>query len=120
MIIRQLDEDGDWTFGKGKNNYVKNNEAVVLNINTRLGSHLGDCFFDLGAGIDWFNFLGSKDQTALNLAIAAVILNTADVTGILQLVLRLSESRNFTVTYRVQTVYSTAASIYQYNLNGIG
>jgi hypothetical protein len=67
--VRQIDDDGDWLFGKGQNDYVRANTSVVQNINTRLGSFLGDCFFDLGAGIDWFNLLGTKDQVALNLSI---------------------------------------------------
>lgn len=118
--VRQVDDDGDWLFGKGQNDYVVSNTAVAQNINTRLGSFLGDCFFDLGGGIDWFNLLGTKDQVSLNLSISAVILNTLNVTGILQLTTSLSDERVFTVTYRVQTSYSTAASVFQFDLNGIG
>lgn len=121
MRVRQIDTEHDWLFGKGQNDYVAANRAVVQNIDTRLSSFLGDCFFDLGAGLDWFGFLGgSKDQTALALNISAVILNTTDVTGILQLGINLSSDRNLTVTYKVQTTYSTASSIFQYDLNGIG
>ncbi len=119
-IVRQIDDDGDWLFGKGQNDYVRSNKSVVQNINTRLGSFLGDCFFDLGAGLDWFNLLGAKDQLTLNLSISAVILNTPFVTGIQQLTATLSPERVFTVTYRVQTTYSSAAGIFQLDSNGIG
>lgn len=120
MRVRQLDENHDWLFGKGQNDYLRANAAIVQNINTRLQSFLGDCFFDLTAGVDWFNLLGSKDQVSLNLAISAVILNTQNVIGILQLSAALSAARDFTVRYRVQTSYSSAAGIFQFDTNGIG
>ncbi len=120
MRVRALDSDHDWTFGKGRNDYLSDNRAVVQNINTRLSSFLGDCFFDLGAGIDWFTFLSSKNQAGLALAISSTILNTADVTGINQLTMNLDErNRVFSVSYEVQTVYSRASSVFQFDLNGI-
>lgn len=116
MKVRALDASGDWTFGQGRNNYLNGNAAVVQDINTRLNSLLGDCFFDLGAGIDWLNLLGQTNQLALNLAISAMILNTNNVTGLLQLATNLSRTtRAFSVAYRVQTIYSTASSSLQYD-----
>lgn len=111
MRVRQVDIDNDWLFGKGQNDYLRDNAAILQNIKTRLYSFLGDCFFDIGAGIDWFNLLGNKDQTALNLSISAVIMNTSGVTGLLQLSSTLShDSRRFLVQYRVSTVYSTSVT----------
>ncbi len=119
MRVRAIDGNHDFTFGKGRNNYMQANSAVVQNINTRLSSFLGDCFFDLGAGIDWFNLLGAKDQTALNLAISAVILNTVDVTGIQQIAINLDVARNLMVQYRVQTIYSRTTGTFQFDQNGV-
>lgn len=119
MRVRALDATGDWLFGKGQNDYVVNNAAIAQNINTRLSSFLGNCFFDLGAGIDWFNLLGAKNQTALNLAITTVILNTEGVTGLLQLSQNLNVARNFSITYKVQTIYSTASNTFVFD-NSIG
>jgi hypothetical protein len=119
MIIRALDSNGDWTYGKGKNNYNSGNSAVAEDIQTRLSSFLGDCFFDTGAGIDWFNLLGGKDQLALNLAVSAVILNTSNVTGLLQLSIVLNrQSRAIVIQYKVQTTYSQITNTFQYDLNG--
>lgn len=120
MRVRALDVDHDWTFGKGRNNYFVNNAAIVQNINTRLNSFLGDCFFDLNAGIDWFNLLGAKDQVALNLAVSAVILNTRNVTGIKQLSLTVSANRNITIRYQVNTTYSTLTSTFQFDQSTLG
>lgn len=119
MIVRALDNNHDWTFGAGLNNYLRGLAAIVQNINTRLSEFLGDCFFAQQNGIDWFNLLGGKNQTAIQLAAAAVILNTQNVTGILQLSISLSVTRQLTIAYQVQTTYGTASQIYQYNLGGI-
>lgn len=120
MIVRQIDVNHDWTFGQGKNNFITTNPAIVQDINTRLLEFLGNCFFNLAAGIDWFSLLGGKNQTALNLAVSAVILNTQNVTGLLQLSVTLSTARNLTIAYRVQTTYSVFTATFQYDLNGIG
>lgn len=119
MRVRAIDVNHDWLFGKGQNDYVRNLYAVIQNINTRLNSFLGDCFFDNGAGVDWFNLLGGKDQISLNLAISSVILNTQDVTGINQLSVAVSSARNITVTYTVQTSYSSASATFQLDPNAL-
>lgn len=121
MRVRALDGNGDFTYGKGRNNYLKDNAAIAQNIDTRLSSFLGDCFFDLGAGIDWFTFLGSKDQAGLNLAISTVILNTDGVTGILQLRTELDPAtRDFSIQYDVLTTYSSVANQFRFDQNPTG
>lgn len=108
MRTRLLDEDGDWSFGKGQNDYLSGTSAVVQSIRTRLLSFLGDCFFDTAAGIDWYTRLGAKDDIPLKLDISAIILNTPEVTGLLEVQSNLDPaSRGLTVQYVVQTVYST-------------
>lgn len=104
--VRAIDGTGDWTFGKGKNDYLSGNDAIAQNIATRLRSFLGDCFFDLTAGIDWFNLLGRKNQLALELQIKTVIFNTDGVTGLITVATLLDGGRTLTVTYNVQTVFS--------------
>lgn len=110
MITRALDSDHDWTFGTSLNNYLRNKTAVIQNIDTRLNEFLGDCFFNLKAGINWFNLLGNKDQVALNIAIAGTILNTAQVIGIKQLSATL-RGTNFYVSYVVETTYGQQAAL---------
>lgn len=112
MIVRALDADHDWTFGKGRNNYLRNVDAIQQTIETRLLSFLGDCFFDVTAGIDWFGLLGGKNRQALELAIAAVILNTEGVTALVTLDTDLDPiTRLFTATYVVNTTFSGIASL---------
>jgi len=106
MIFRDLDVNGDFTFGKGVNNYTQRNQAIGLNIKTRLFSWFGDCFFDQLAGVDWYNRLGSKNQRELLEAdIRRIILQSEGVTGILTFD-TIVENREFTANYSVQTVFS--------------
>lgn len=117
MRVRALDVNGDWTFGKGQNDYLTKNPAIAQNIRTRLLSFLGDCFFDLGAGVDWFTFLGSKDETALNLAVFSAILNTRDVTGVKQVNSILNRTtRKITIQFQVQTVYSVLSGQFSFDV----
>jgi hypothetical protein len=109
MIVRALDVNGDWTFGKGKNNYLSGTPAIVQNISTRLNSYLGDCFFALDAGIDWFNLLGSKNQIALELAVRKVIMSTDGVVRLVDASFDLDHTtRRITMRYTVETIYTVA------------
>ncbi len=107
MIMRALDVDHDFTFGKGRNNYLRRVDAIEQDIETRLLSFLGDCFFDVVAGIDWFGRLGGKNRAILELDIAATILNTPGVTALVQLSSTLDPiTRLLSVSYVVNTIYS--------------
>ncbi len=108
MIISNLDKDGDWMFGNGLGNYLTQNAAIGLNIKTRLKSWVGDCFFDTGAGIDWTNRLGSKNQRALlELDLRRVILRSFGVTSIVTFDTVVVD-RSFTANYEVNTIYTKA------------
>ncbi len=107
MIVRAIDGDNDWLFGKGRNDYQSNSRAISQNIKTRLQSFLGDCFFAINAGLDWFNLLGSKNQVALELAINAIILNTVGVTSLISSEVTLDPiTRRITLSYVVNTVFT--------------
>lgn len=116
--VRALDSNGDFTFGAGTSNYLVGNAAIGQNINTRLAAVLGNCFFDLASGINWFNLLGTVGPnavTALNIAISTTILNTSQVTGLLQLSSNLtSGNREFSCSYKVQTVYSALSNSFSF------
>lgn len=106
MIFRNLDSDGDWTFGRGLGNYITDDAAIALNIRTRIYSWVGDCFFDEAAGIDWTNRLGSKDQRDLLEAdLRRIILQSFGVRGIISFDTSL-EDRRFTGNYNIITIFS--------------
>ena len=106
MIFRNLDQNGDWTFGHGKSNYATGNLAVGLNLKTRLLSWVGDCFFDMKAGIDWTNRLGSKNQQTLLAAdIQRITQQSFGITSITSFNARLA-ARAFTAQEAVNTYLS--------------
>ncbi len=105
LRVRALDSHGDWTWGKGRNNYKIQNAMVAQNLQTRLLCQLGDCFFDLPSGIDWFNLMGGKDLVQFALDVKTIILNTNYVTGIIELSANLDNTRKRTLSYRVSTVF---------------
>jgi hypothetical protein len=107
MIVRALDSNHDWTFGKGKNNFYSGLDAVVQSIDTRLHSFLGDCFFSTQDGIDWFHLLGGKNRIAITNAINTTILNTQGVTGVVEISINVDNNRLMTAKYKATTVYST-------------
>lgn len=116
MIVRAIDSNADWNFGKSLNDYISGNMQIQQDIRTRLLSFLGNCFFATTDGINWYGLLGYKNNLALTLAISAAILNTNGVTGMLQLNVSLNANRQFFISYEVQTVYSTTGDVFQYNL----
>ena len=108
MIIRNLDSAHDWTFGQGTGNYLTGNPAIGLNIETRVLSWLGDCFFDTGAGIDWANRLGSKNQRKLLEAdLRRIILQSIGVTGIVTFSTSVV-GRAFSASYTINTIFSAS------------
>lgn len=110
MIIRNLNGNHDWTFGYGLSNYISGNMAIGLNIETRILSWVGDCFFDTTAGIDWANRLGSKNQRALlESDLRRIILQSYGVTGIVSFDTVLT-GRAFSASYTINTIFSQGYS----------
>ncbi len=101
MRVRSIDSDNDWLFGKGQNDYKTSTLAIGQSIQTRLQSFLGDCFFALADGLDWFNLIGSKNLIKLKLDVGTTILNTSGVLKIISVDFNLDSSRMLTMTYKV-------------------
>ena len=106
MIIRALDLNGDWTFGKGKSSYKKDLAGLKQNLKTRLLEWKGDCFFDSGAGVDWYNRLAKRSQiNPLIDEVRVVILKTDGIIEVLNIDYDLDSDRNLTINYSIKTVY---------------
>ena len=108
MIFRGINEDSDWNFGKGKQTYFINAQAIATNIKTRLLSFFGDCFFDTQAGIDWIRLLSSSGTaTEIKLSCRASILQAYGVIRINRLdVVYDREERTINITYDIDTIYT--------------
>jgi len=107
MKVRAIDENNDWTFGRGLQDYKQDDKAISQNTKTRLLSFYGDCFFDLTAGIDWFNLLSRGTENLLTLAIKQSIINTEGVVGINNADVNFDRmSRHITLKYDIKTTFS--------------
>jgi hypothetical protein len=107
MKTRSLDDNHDWTFGKGRQNFLREAAAVRQRILTRLWLFLGDCFFDMGAGVDWWNLMGGKSEAAIIAQTRAVILETEGVIRLNSLsATRDPSTRAIRLSYNVDTIYT--------------
>ncbi len=107
MIIRALDTDHDWTFGRGKSDYNRDQKAIAENVQTRLFSFLNDCFFDITAGIDWFRLLGKKDmQNEIVLNCRAIVLQSEGVVRINSLSVSVTETRRIFIQMSIDTIFT--------------
>lgn len=108
MLFRNLDDDHDWCFGKGLEDLTTGDTAIGLNIETRILSWVGDCFWDMEAGIDWSNRIGGKNvKELLDLELRRLIIQSQEVTGLVDFVIT-QQGRNFTAAYTVNTIYGSA------------
>ena len=109
MIFRNLDASGDWTFGNGRQDYLRREDAIELNVATRLRSFLNDCFWALDAGVDWWNLLGSKNPNAQ----VNIIIQTRQVIAESYGVVRINSvtastdraTRQLSVTYNIDDIF---------------
>lgn len=107
-IFRKLDDNWDWTFGKGIQNYGDNKISAMQNIKSRLLSVKYDCFFDLTSGVDWFNILSQRGQFAkdvVEINIRLCILQSLYVTEITDLQITYNQDRSITAQYTVNTIF---------------
>lgn len=104
-IIRANDENNDWIFGLGKNAYKANNDAIAQDIQTKVQEWIGDCFFNLTAGIDWLNRFADGNSERLEQEIRSLILKVDGVVNVNNLSIDLT-NRDFIASYDVQTVYT--------------
>jgi len=112
MILRATTKTNDWLFGKGLQDYFFNEAAIEANIRTKLLEWVGNCYFNLLAGIDWRNRLDVGQQQALVVEIKQLVLQCYGVISILVFQANfISKTRMDNITMTLQTIYSPSASI---------
>jgi len=106
MKIRALDENKDWTFGKGLQNYKIQSDAINQDIETAIKEWKGDCFFANNNGVDWKNRLEKGQKKRLESELKSLIAQREGVVKVIQVSSNLSEDRVLTITYELTTIYS--------------
>jgi len=108
-LIDEPDNPHDWTFGKGRQNYLREGDAIAQSVKTRLLSFLGDCFFDTEAGVDWWRLMGGKDRVSLHAQVRSIILNTEGVMRIRSLDTSYNPAnRGIQIRYEIDTLFTIA------------
>ena len=107
--FRSLDSNLDWTWGAGRQNYATLENAINLDIATALKVFLGEIFWATNVGVDWWNLLGGKNETAIILQTRSTIISREGVQRITSLFPTLDRrTRNLNLTYAIDTKYSRA------------
>ena len=108
MRYRRQDENGDYTFGNGLNNFhIDNVDAVAQAIDTRLKLWVGEWFADVSDGTGWSQaILGKHSQNLYELTLRQRVLDTQGVISIQEFQSALDpNTRSLVVTMVVETVY---------------
>lgn len=106
MISRAIDKNGDWMFGRGRQCYVSEIDALKQNIKTRLRQWVGDCYYRPEEGVDWNNLLEKGREELLDLDIKRVILQTGGVLRITDYSSTLNhDTRTLTVSATVESIF---------------
>lgn len=84
MRVRRLDENGDYSFGRGEADFwVNTPEGVAQKVQTRLLLWAGEWFLDKTVGTLWIQqILGYNTAANRDIAIRTVILQTENVTAL--------------------------------------
>lgn len=108
-LIRRLDNNDDWCYGRGKSDCSSASDCVIQNIKTRLKEWKYNCFFNFGAGIDYRRRLGDKNQKKiLDEEIKFVISNTNEVVAVGEIDSTLdTTNRVYTATIEVVDIYGS-------------
>lgn len=110
MIFRDLDSNGDWSFGKGRNSYARDARAIQLNVRTALLTFLREIFWQTDFGVDWWNLNGGKNpaaQTGIILQTRTVIINAEGVVRINSVDVSLNaRTRALSLSYNIDTTFT--------------
>ena len=104
-MIRAVDGQNDWLFGKGKNDYKKDLDEIKQNIKTRLKSWRYDCFYAINEGVDYNSFLDKNTQKELDRDIKRVLLQTANVLRINKFESEIDINRDYKIKTSITTIY---------------
>jgi len=108
MRYRRLSDVGDFTFGSGQANFLRDTpETVAQAVVTRLGLWLEEWFLDLSEGTPYVQAaLGKYTAQTIEPAMRQRILETENVTGLVAFDLQLDpDERKVTIQARIETTF---------------
>ncbi len=107
MIIRATDSNGDFVYGKVKNDYLTNLDAIKKNAETRLYSWKGNCFFAPREGVDYNSYLDIGTKGFLDRDLKRVLLQSEGVLRVDEFTSSISTDglRAYTATMTITTTF---------------
>ncbi len=120
MRYRRQDENGDYTFGSGLNDFhIDSAEAVAQAIDTKLKLWMGEWFADVSDGTGWSQaILGKQSNNLYELTLRQRVLETRGVISVQDFQSSLDpNTRKLTVNMVVNTIYgqTNLAGAYDWN-----
>lgn len=111
MRYRKLDDDGDYSFGQGQNNFhINTPEGVAQAVMTRLKFWVGEWFADTSDGTGWTtDVLGKFTDHLFELMIRQRILSTQGVVRVDSFDSQFDgETRKLSIQSTITTIYGSA------------
>lgn len=119
MKFRGIDANGDWLMGQGVGSYAQDQAALALDIEARIRSWKGGCFFAPDDGIDYTNLLEKGRQNDFIAEMSNAIMQTPEVVKINSVVTNLNpKTRGMSMTYDIQTIYTQSFKATIDNITG--
>lgn len=110
MRIRAIDENRDWTFGKGRESYAVDEKCVTQNARTKLLEFTNDCFFNMEAGVDWITLMRQKNrQNQIALSCRAILLKAQGINRVNSVDIVLERIHTLFIFFKIQTIFSKGA-----------
>ena len=113
MRSRRLDENWDWTFGRGRGDYAETSESIEQRIVQILRCFTNDWVHDLNYGTNWFGLMDKPVKWAdLETAIKTAILAEYGVQTIESFELNFNpDTRKAVYTVEVNDIYHNPIKI---------
>lgn len=107
MIVSVLDKNNDWTFGRGRNNYITGGAAIAQKVKCRIRSFKYDNPLNMDENIDWMYLLSEKNtEREILREIERVTLATDGVMRIIDLSMNVDKrNRRQDIELRIETVF---------------
>lgn len=108
MRYRKLDENGDYSFGMGQTDFLKDTpEAVGQAVLTRLKLWVGEWFANISDGTGWAtDVLGKGTSSIYELMLRKRILETQGVLGINDFQAQFdADTRTLSIQINIDTIY---------------
>lgn len=113
MKYRRLTETGDYSFGRGKGDFLTDIEAVTQAIYTSLKLLKGEWWENLEAGLPLFQSIIGQSGTPEHIKAIDLIVNDKilNVTGVISISNYKGEylNRTYSISCTVETIYGQAA-----------